>query len=63
MMARVQYIILNSNQQKLHQWSSYCPLKCLKWTYLQASQESYQEMDQSHILNLLDFGKETIFDK
>ena len=57
------YILPKYDPQKLDQWSSYCLLKCLKWTYLQASQESYHEMDQSHIFNLWDFGKETIFDK
>ena len=66
MMERERYIISNSDQQKLDQWSSYCLLKCLKWIYLQANQESYQQqMDRIHIIlfNLLDFGKETIFNK
>ena len=55
----------NYDPQKLDQlWSSYCPLKCLKWTYLQANQESYQQEMDSHcshlmLFNLLDFGKET----
>ena len=62
-MACVQYIIPNSDQQKFDQWSSYCLLKCLKLTYLQANQESYQQELDCHIVlfNLLDFGKQTIF--